>query len=312
MVVTRAQVLFSTRARREIALYSPPRQHVVHPDVNASASKSFARHLNPWLISRNLWSHRNLVWQFTLRNIEMRHKGSHLGLVWSVLKPLIMLGLYTLVFGYVFKGKFGVHPHESHSEFALGVFIGLSLIQMLSEVIGTSPMTVASQPNFVKKVVFPLEILPVTAVGASIVHFLISMVLVAIGVVLIGPGLSWSALWMPVIVLPVIFLALGLGWLISALGVFLRDIGQITEFLSVVLMYASVVFFPPSKVPPQVWVWLRLNPVALAVDLSRDSLLWRLPLNGTHLLYLYACGIATFLVGYAVFARLKPAFADVV
>lgn len=279
--------------------------------VSDSTSKPLARQLSPWFIAANLWRHRELVWQFTLRNIEMRHRGSHLGLVWSVLKPLIMLALYTFVFGYVFKGSFGVHKNESHAEYALAVFIGLSIIQMLNEVIGTSPLMIVTQPNFVKKVVFPLEILPVTGVGASIFHFLISMSLVALGVVLIGPGLTWSALWMPVIVLPVVLLALGLGWLISALGVFLRDIGQITDFLSVVLMYASVVFFPPERIPARVWVFLRFNPVALAVDLSRHALLWDLPLNTAHLLYLYACGILTFLAGHAVFIRLKPAFADV-
>jgi lipopolysaccharide transport system permease protein len=269
-----------------------------------------ARQLSPWFIVSNLWRHRELVWQFTLRSVEMRHKGSHLGLVWAVLRPLMMLALYLFVFGYIFGARFGM-PGETSVDYGLGMFMGLSIFQLVAEVISISPLTIVTQPNFVKKVVFPLEVLPVSAVGASIFHFLITIALVILGVVVAGPGLTWSVLWVPVIVFPVILLALGLGWLISALGTFLRDIGQVTEFLSVVLMYASAIFYSPQRISGRVWTILRLNPVLHAVDLCRHALLWHLPLNGVHLAFLYACGLATFLVGHAVFARLKPAFADV-
>ncbi len=250
-----------------------------------------------------------------MRSIEVRHKGSYLGFVWSFLRPLLMLGLYVFVFGYLFKNGFGVLKHETAAVLALEMFTGLSLFQMLSEVIATSPATIVVQPNFVKRVVFPLEVLPVASVGASLFHYVVSLVLLILGSIFFGPGLAPSFLWMPVIVFPVILMALGLGWFISAVGVFLRDISQAAEFFCQVLMYTSAVVYSPERIrtlAPWAWPVLRFNPVIYAIDLSRDSLLWDIPLNGRHLAYLYLCGAAIFLAGYAVFSKLKPAFADVI
>ncbi len=263
----------------------------------------------------DLWRHRELLWQFTLRNIELRHKGSYLGFIWAVLNPLLLLGLYVFVFGFIFGGKFGVLANETRIEFGLGLFIGLAVLQLIAEVIGVSPTVIVSQPNFVKKVVFPLEILPVAGAGASIFHFLVSMCLVTLGIAFAGPGLSWSALWTPVIMFPFILLVVGLSWLIASLGVFFRDIGQAAQFISQVLMYASAVFYPTSLIitkAPTAWFFLRFNPVLLAIEDVRGVLLWNLPLNIRHLAFLYLCGLIGFWGGHAVFARLKPAFADVV
>jgi lipopolysaccharide transport system permease protein len=259
----------------------------------------------------DLWRHRELLWQFTVRSIEVRHKGSHLGLIWSVLNPLLMLSLYVFIFGYVFGGKFGVLPKETPIDFALGMLIGLAIFQLLAEVIGISPLTIVMQPNFVKKVVFPLEVLPVANVGASVFHFLISLTLVALGIALLGSGLTWSSLWLPIIVFPVVLLSIGLAWLISSLGVFFRDIGQVTQFLTQVLMFASAVFYPPSKLPRVAWQFLRFNPVLLAIEQARSVVLWHQPLNLHHLGFLYLSGLAVFGLGHTVFSRLKPAFADV-
>jgi lipopolysaccharide transport system permease protein len=208
-------------------------------------------------------------------------------------------------------GKFGVLPNETRIDYALGVFIGLAIFQLLAEVIGISPMTIVMQPNFVKKVVFPLEVLPVANVGASIFHFFISLTLAALGVALLGPGLTWSSLWLPVIMFPVVLLSVGLAWIISSLGVFFRDIGQATQFLAQVLMYASAVFYPASKVPWAAWRFLRFNPLLLAIEEARSAVLWHQPLNQHHLIFLYLSGLAFFGLGHAVFSRLKPAFADV-
>lgn len=258
----------------------------------------------------DLWVHRDLLRQFTARNVELRHKGSYLGIAWSILNPLLMLGLYVLVFGYIFGGSFG-QPQESRIEYGLGIFLGLTLFHFTSEVLATSPAVIVGNPNFVKKVVFPLEILPAANVGAAFFHLLIGLALALAGVVLLGGGLSWQVFWLPVILLPLILLCLGVNWLFSALGVFLRDIAQLMQFLSMALLFASAVFYPISKIPAGVWVFLRYNPVLLAIELTRDAVLWHEPLNFTHLTYLYLCGIAVCYTGYAVFRRLKPAFADV-
>jgi lipopolysaccharide transport system permease protein len=259
----------------------------------------------------DLWTQRELLWQFTLRNIELRHKGSHLGLIWSLLNPLLMLALYTVVFGYIFDGKFGVLPNETHVEYALGIFLGLTMFQIIAETMGVSPTLIVGNPNFVKKVVFPLEILPAANVGAALFHTCISLGLVMLGILLFGPGLTLSALWLPVILLPLILLCLGIGWFLSALGVFFRDVGQVMQFATMTLMYSSMVFNSAEKLPASAWMYLRFNPVLLAVKMGRDAALWHRPINFNHLTYLYAAGLATCILGHAAFRKMKPAFADV-
>jgi len=266
------------------------------------------RRLAPFVA--DLVQHRELLWQFTVRNVEVRHRGSYLGVLWSVLNPLLMLALYVLVFGYIFRGSFGRHG-ETRGEYGLGIFLGLALFHFFSEVLATAPAVIVSNPNFVKKVVFPLEILPAANVGAAFVHLLIGLALVFGGILLFGSGLSWTALWLPVIVFPLVLICLGLNWLFAALGVFLRDIGQLAQFMSLGLLFASAVFYPLQKIPSDAWVFMRYNPVLLAIELARNAVLWHEPLNSTHLLYLYLSGVFACVVGYAIFRRLKPAFADV-
>lgn len=258
-----------------------------------------------------LWQHRELLWQFTLRNVELRHKGSHLGLIWSFLNPLLMLGLYVLVFGYIFGGSFGVLPNETRVDFGLGIFFGLTLFHFVAEVLGGSPGIIVGNPNFVKKVVFPLEILPAASVLGAVFHMLISLALLLGGILLLGPGLGPTSLWLPVILLPMILLSLGVSWLFSALGVFFRDVGQIMQFLTMALMFSSAVFYSAQKIPAAAWAYMRFNPVLLAIELSRDAALWGRPINLHHLAYLYAFSIAACYLGYLAFRKMKPAFADV-
>jgi len=259
----------------------------------------------------DLWQHRELLWQFTLRNVELRHKGSHLGLIWSFLSPLLMLALYVLVFGYIFGGSFGILPHETRVDYGLGIFFGLTLFHFVAEVLGLSPGIIVGNPNFVKKVVFPLEILPAANVLGAVFHMFISMGLLLIGVVALGPGLTVTAFWLPVILLPVILLLLGVSWFFSALGVFFRDISQVIQFITMALMFASAVFYSAAKIPPLAWAWMRYNPVLLAIEQARDAALWARPVNLHHLLYLYLVGLTACYLGYAAFRKMKPAFADV-
>lgn len=258
----------------------------------------------------DLWRHRELLWQFTVRNVELRHKGSHLGIIWSLLNPLLMLGLYVLVFGYIFGGHFGIIPDESRVDYALGIFIGLTLFHFFAEVLTIAPTLIIGNPNFVKKVVFPLEILPAASVWGAVFHLLISLGLAMLSILCFGRGIPVTILWLPVIIAPLVLLGLGTSWFFSALGVFFRDIGQIMQFLSMALLWASGVFFTAQKYP-EAWVYLRFNPLLLAIDLSRDAALWARPLNYTHLVYLYLAGLLVCTVGHLAFKRMKPAFADV-
>ncbi len=258
----------------------------------------------------DLWTHRELLWQFTLRNVELRHKGSHLGLIWSFLNPLLMLGLYVLVFGYIFGGTFGILPHETRVDYALGIFLGLTLFHFFSEVLAIAPTLIIGNPNFVKKVVFPLEILPAASVGGAVFHLLISLGLALLSLLLFGRGLPLSVLWLPVIIAPLILLGLGASWFFAAFGVFFRDISQVMQFLTMVLMWSSAVFFTAQKYPA-VWVYLRFNPLLLAIDLTRDAALWARAINYHHLAYLYGFSLVACYGGHLAFRRMKPAFADV-
>ena len=269
---------------------------------------------SPFAFATDLWRHRELLWQFSQREVQLRHRGSHLGLIWSLLNPLLMLGLYVFVFGYIFNGRFGVLPNETRLDYALGVFLGLSIFQFFAETISLAPNLMVVNPNFVKKVVFPLEILPASSVSAALFHLLISLTLVMLGIAVLGAGLTKGMLWLPVIILPLALFALGLAWVISALGVFLRDLTQVTQFLTMVLMYASAVFYSVDKIPaasPLLWQFLRFNPLLLALELARDAALWERALNFRHLCYLYAVGLGMCYLGHRVFRHLKPSFADV-
>ena len=267
------------------------------------------RRLAPF--AHDLWLQRELLWQFTLRNVELRHKGSHLGLIWSLLNPLLMLGLYVLVFGYIFGGKFGILPNETRVDYALGIFLGLTLFHFFAEVLTIAPTLIIANPNFVKKVVFPLEILPAASVGGAAFHLLISLGLALLSLAFFGEGIPLSILWLPLIIVPLILFGLGVSWFFAALGVFFRDINQVMQFLSMALMWASGVFFSAQKYP-EAWTYLRFNPLLLAIDLTRDAALWARPLNFHHLAYLYATGLLACHLGHLAFRRMKPAFADVI
>lgn len=259
----------------------------------------------------SLWRHRDLLWQFTLRNVELRHKGSHLGLVWSILNPLLMLGLYVYVFGFIFHGHFHAAVPESRLDFGLAMFLSLTLFHLFAEVLGSAPLVIIGNPNFVKKVVFPLEILPAASVGSSLFHALLSTLLVLIGVATVGPGFTWHILWLPAILAPLVLLLLGVAWFVSAIGVFFRDISQVTGFATVALMYASAIFFPSSTMSPAVWAVMRFNPLLLAVEMARDTVMWHQPVNLVHFGYLVFISLLTCILGHWCFRKMSPAFADV-
>ena len=256
---------------------------------------------------------RDLWWQFTVRAVETRHRGSYLGWVWAVLNPLLMLTIYVVVFGVIFGGHFGRLPGETPTDFVLAVFLGLIIYHLLAETLATAPAIVVSQPNLVKKVVFPLDLLPLAQVGAFWFHFLISLALMLAGAVFFGRGLSLSGLaWLPVILLPLLLTSIGIGWIIAALGVFFRDLTQAMPFVAQIVLYASAIFYPLARIPAGLWTFLKWNPLLHTVELARDALLWNIPVSLPHLAYTYGCGAALFVVGRWMFRKLQPAFADVI
>ena len=267
--------------------------------------------LNPLRMLRDFYRHRDLLWQFTLRDIQLRHRGSFLGMLWAVLTPLLMMALYYFVFGLIFGRNYGVLEQESEIEFALGLFLSLNLYQFMAEVLMVAPLVIVNRPNLVKKVVFPLDIIPAATLGAALFHLLISLGLFIVGLAVFGNGFNVNNLWFPVILLPLLFLTMGLSWLLASLGVFLRDISHIMQVVTTVILYASAVFYSASMVPTEIWEFLKFNPLIHIIELSRNVLLWNLSIDLKYLVYLYGLGLLTLFLGYGVFQKLKPAFADV-
>jgi lipopolysaccharide transport system permease protein len=171
---------------------------------------------------------------------------------------------------------------------------------------------IITQPSLVKKVVFPLEILPVSGVLVSLYHMTVSLILLIIGVAFYGPGLSIQIVWSPLILMPVILFCLGIAWFVSAVGVFLRDMNQVIGFCSMGLLFGSGVFYSTTSIPPQGWAILKYNPVLQAIDLMRDSFVWALPMDYKALAYIWVGGLLSSILGFSVFSKLKSTFADII
>jgi len=271
----------------------------------------FAQLVLPWRIVAHFSQHATLIWQFTKRDVLSRYRGSYLGILWSLLRPLALLIMYTIVFGFIFESKLGNQPNETKLDFALALFCGLILFEFFAECTTRAPVLMLSNVNYVTKVVFPLEILPVTTVGAALMQLVISFVPLFIGQQLFHGLIPVTALYLPVVLLPLIMLCLGITWLVASLGVFIRDINSIMPVLLQIVMYASAIFYSINKVPACFLPLVRGNPLAIAIDQARAVVLLGVPPVWSQYCWLLVVGIGIMIVGYGFFMRTKTAFADV-
>lgn len=270
--------------------------------------------VDPFRMVAGLWARRDLIVQFTQRNIELRHRGSRLGAFWALINPLSMLVLYYITFGVIFGTRFR-GPEEAALDGLLAMFLGLTLFHAFSETLSWAPNIITSNPNFVKKVVFPLEVLPVAQIGAAAFHLSVSLGFVLLGSLFSSPGLSWQVFWLPVLILPLLILSLGTAWFLAAIGVFIRDIGQLSAFVVTVLLFASAVMFPKEMIlvkAPALWKVLQYNPLLQIVDLARHTVLWHEPMSFGTLTFVYAVAGAVFASGAVFFALLRRSFAEVI
>lgn len=245
------------------------------------------------------------------REVSAKYKESMLGFLWSVLNPLLMLAVYTFVFGVVFKAKWG-QAIDDHSQFAVVLFCGLIVFNLFSECVMRAPTLILNNAVYVKKVVFPLEILPWVSFGTSLFNAAVSLVVLLAFCAVAGFSLQWTLILLPVVLLPLLLLTLGLCWLLSSLGVFLRDINQAIGVLLTVLLFMSPVFFPLSAVPEQFQAVLALNPLAYVIEQSREVVLWgRLP-DWNVWLANSALGLAVCCCGFVWFQKTRKGFADVI
>lgn len=257
------------------------------------------------------WRNRNLIETMVRREVAGRYRGSYLGILWSFFNPVFMLMVYTFVFTIVFKARW-VGGSDSKTEFALVVFAGLILFNLFAECINRAPTLVLSNANYVKKVVFPLEILPWTALGSALFHGLISLgVWLTAYMVLFGMPPITAAL-LPIVILPLLLFTLGASWLLASLGVYLRDVSQVVVIFTTILMFLSPIFYSISSVPDQYQQWLMLNPLTNAIEQARSVLFWGRTIDWTFYgIYLVGSSIVAWL-GFAWFQKTRHGFADVI
>lgn len=257
------------------------------------------------------WKHKTLIWQLLRRDIHSRYRGSALGLLWSLVTPLIMLAIYTFVFQFVFKARWNDSAGETTLNFAIILFLGLTVHGVLAEVLTKSPVLITGNPNFVKKIVFPLELLSWINLFGALFTFLIGFCLLLIFILTELGTIPVTALLLPLVLIPYFLLLLGISWFLAALGVYLRDIQQITGTLSTLLLFLSPVFYSVNSLPQHFQGLIFINPLSFVVESARKVLIYgQLPDFAGLLCYtVVAILAATF--GYIFFRKVRPGFADV-
>jgi lipopolysaccharide transport system permease protein len=265
---------------------------------------------SPKEMVNSAWRNRILIKNLAVREVAGRYRGSFFGLVWSLFNPILMLGVYTFVFSVIFKARWP-GGSESKLEFALILFAGLTVFNLFAECVSRAPSLILGNANYVKKVIFPLEVFPWVALGSALFHFTVSMV-VWLLFYLIVFGLPHPAiLLMPLILVPLVLFTLGVSWFLASLAVFYRDVGQIIGIIITVLMFMSPIFYPMSALPEEYRLLLHYSPIAIVIDQTRTVLI-----GGGNPDWL-ALGILTVLsgfvawLGFAWFQRTRRGFADV-
>lgn len=278
-----------------------------------SASKKIplAQLVLPWHIGAHLQRHGRLIRQFVIRDVLSRYRGSYLGVFWSLLRPLAMLATYTVVFGFIFQSKLGNRPDETKLDFTLALFCGLILFDFFAECLSRAPTLVLVNTNYVTKVVFPLEILPVMTVGAAFTQLVISFIPLLIALLCAHGSIPLTVLYLPVILVPLIILCLGMTWLLASLGVFIRDINSLVPVLVIIILYASAIFYSIKRVPEKFLPIVLYNPLAAVIDQTRNAVLWGIAPDWTRYGFVLLGSSLLMVLGYAFFMRTKSAFADV-
>lgn len=253
----------------------------------------------------------SLLWQFARRDVLGRYRGSILGLTWSFLTPLLMLGVYSFVFVGVFRASWPGSPKGGGLEFAVQIFAGLLVFNLFAEVATKAPILIVEQPNLVKKVIFPVELLAWVTVLSGLFHLLISVGSLLLVLLIFRGGLPITALALPFVLLPFLPFLLGMGWFLSAMGVFVRDVGPVMTMIVGLTMFMSPVFYSVATLAPGWQFWMNLNPLTLIIEQVRTVVLqgqW--PAWGS--LGLYGLLTCTFAVAGATFFQLtRKGFADV-
>jgi lipopolysaccharide transport system permease protein len=259
----------------------------------------------------SFWRNRELIWQMTRREVVGRYKGSVLGLAWTFLNPVFMLVVYTFVFSVVFKARWAVGGDETKTQFAVVLFVGMIVHGLFAEVLNRAPGLILGNVNYVKKVVFPLEIMPAISMGAALFHTLVSLFVLLIAFVVFNGFLQWTVIFIPLVLLPLVIFTLGLAWMLVSIGVYIRDIGQTIGIFTTVMLFVSPVFFPVTALPARFQPWMMANPLTFIIEQARDVLIWGVLPNWQGLGFYTLAATFVAWAGYVWFQKTRKGFADV-
>ena len=287
-------------------LYTPPNRRLNIPSI------WWVRFLNPLGPFYNLFQYRNLLLQFIKRDIESRYKGSYLGLLWSFINPMLMLIIYSFIFSIVFKARWRPQGEMNLGEFALTLFAGLIAFNIFSEAVNRAPRLITSNPNYVKKVIFPLEILPVSILGTTLFHGLISIAILITGRILFMGSISPVILLLFLMILPLLCLTLGVTWILASLGVYLKDTAYAVTITTQILFFMSPIFYPVDAIPEKFRFIIQINPLSGILENFRNVLIWDRSPDFTEWVFQLFISLIIFGIGYMWFMKTKPGFADVI
>lgn len=283
-----------------------------HPSIAPSVNPHEAHPISPISLVKSLWRNRQLIVQMTKREVLGRYQGSVLGLAWSFLSPIFMLAVYTFVFSEVFRSRWGgAGEGESKTQFAVLIFVGIIVLNLFSEVLNRAPTLILANMNYVKKVVFPIDVLPVVAIGTALFHGLASFCVLLLGFFIFNGYVQWTVIFFGFVLIPLIFFTMGLAWMLASIGVFLRDIGQAVMPVTSILMFLSPVFYPITAVPINFRYIIIANPLSFIIEQSREVLIWGHSPNWGGLFICFISSIFIAWVGYFWFQKTRKGFADV-
>lgn len=259
-----------------------------------------------WQLPRRL----DLVLSLTKRELAARYRGSILGIVWALLTPLVMISIFTLIFAGIFKAKFGAS--SSHWDYALYLFCGLLPWNAFQESVQMSASTIVAHANLVKRVVFPLETLPLSLSLAGVANQMFGTVVLLVAAIVLRHQLHATIIFLPLLLIPQLIATFGISWLIASLGVFVRDLVQGIALVLTAWMYLTPIIYPESLIPDGYRWAINFNPFSALIRNYRRIILDGVTPDWSGLAYFSAFAVLTFLLGYWWFARTRKNFADVI
>lgn len=259
-----------------------------------------------------LRQYRGLVLQMVKREVLGRYRGSLMGLAWSFFNPLLLLLVYTFVFSVVFKARWhGASDNTSRAEFAVILFVGMMVHGVFAECVNRAPTLILNNVTYVKKVVFPLQILPVVAMGAALFHLVVSFAVLLLAEFFIVGSVPWTVIFLPLVLLPLILATVGVAWFLASLGVYIRDIAQATSLFTTILAFISPIFYPISALPPQYQIWMRLNPLTYVIEEARNTAIFGNTMNWLQWFVYLLFSMLIAVCGLMWFQKTRKGFADV-